>query len=386
MSLFGPSDLPEIEPSEAAIAQALLDVKREVRNRRIAMVAPVVLAAAVLVAFVAAPPQHGGLTLVPDAEASDDARLPQVFGANGVWRLAEPIGEPRPTVPGPPWQIDVPSEPSSPDYVLTPPDETDGANFDDSLPVSASTPPTPTLGQPEEADPDWADFQAEIRVAPSDDEPSSEAAPAEAPAPPLIADDGSDVAADTPEPAGVAVAPDNSSADEDVSAAVEPLPETTGDAATDGADVPAPAAADTGNPAEANPSTPQPDSADTGTQPSSAVATIVLESVLVHSAHVSVTVQVVDDDSSVIDWCNTRVDWGDGSVTGLIDPDGAAACAAPCEREAAPSEVGIFQQITFTHEYSVVIDAAPRIFVATGDGCSYTLAEFQLNPFTVVPY
>jgi len=43
------------------------------------------------------------------------------------------------------------------------------------------------------------------------------------------------------------------------------------------------------------------------------------------------------------------------------------------------------ETIVFEHDYTETIDASPRIFVATGDGCSYTLAELQLGPFTVVP-
>lgn len=380
---LGAGDLPTAEPSGETIERALREIKRDARTRRIAMVAPVVLAFAVLGAFVAAPPQHGGLALVLDAEASDENVLPRVFGANGVWRLAEPIGDSQvPAVPPPPWHIDLPDEPSTLFYVLVPPAQGD----EQSLSASASSPPTPTLRQSMEDplilgdltatepstvadDIEWSDFQPEIRIETAASEPDA-------------ADDDTDVAPDASGPAEATTPPDNSSPDEDVSGPATPAPEPTGetDAATTAS------VADTGNPSEANPSTPQPDSSDQGAQPSSAVATIVPKSVLVHRAHVSVTVQIVDDDSSVIDWCNTRVDWGDGSVTGLTDPDGEATCAAPCEQAASPSEVGINTELVFTHEYSVVIDAAPRLFVATGDGCEYTLAELQLNPFTVVPY
>jgi hypothetical protein len=99
-----------------------------------------------------------------------------------------------------------------------------------------------------------------------------------------------------------------------------------------------------------------------------------------------VKVQVVDVDSSVIDWCNTRVDWGDGSVTGVVGTNGVATCTASCEYAATPLRAGINAEIVFTHEYTAVIDAAPTIYVATGDGCRYTLAELRLNPFTVTPY
>lgn len=419
MSLFGPD--PDIDDpclSETAVAQALLDVKREVRNRGVAMVAPVVLAAAVLVAFLAAPPRHGGITLVPEAEASDENLLPRVFGANGVWRLAERIGDPQPAVPGPPWRIDVPDSPDSPEYVLEPPVEpapddsvpatepvdtetvdtetiassptaaestpssdSEHSAANESLPASASSPPAPTLGQnhSDPVDTDWSEYQPEIRV----EEPAVSNGSALA--------DTIEVAPATPDPAGEATPPDNSSADENVT---DPNgKEPSGDVAATRANealasqAHVVANADTVDLSEANPSTSQPDPTETEAQPESKVATIVSTSVLVHRAHVSVQVQVVDDDSSVIDWCNTRVDWGDGSVTGLLDADGVTACTATCERAAAPSDVGIDESITFTHEYSVVIDAAPRIFVATGDGCSsYSLAELQLPAFTVVPY
>lgn len=370
MSLFGSPDVQPPDITDERISSALADIKRDVRNKRIAMVAPLALAAAVLGAFIAAPARHGGLVLVPDAEASSN--VPQVFGANGVWRFAEPIGEPAPTVPGPPWMVDFPSEPLTPDYVLDPPAETG----EPSLPASASPPPTPTLGQTVlDAAIDWSAFQPVIRVEQNrQDEPQETEEP----------ENGSPVAS---APAEAITTQDSSSDDEDVSEAALPLSEPTGDVA----DASASETADAGSLSEANPSTPQTDLVETGAQPLSAVATIVPQSVLVHSAHVSVTVMVVDDDSSVIDWCNTRVDWGDGSVTGLAGPDGLAACTAQCEYEASPSEAGINaaginEAITFTHDYEIVIDAAPRVYVATGDGCNYTLAEFQLNPFTVVPY
>ena len=84
MMLFGSNEPPEHHLSDERIAAALSEIKQGARDRRIAMVAPLVLAAAVLTAFVAAPPQHGGITLVPEADASNEALLPRVFGANGV--------------------------------------------------------------------------------------------------------------------------------------------------------------------------------------------------------------------------------------------------------------------------------------------------------------
>ncbi|MEM7096604.1 MAG: hypothetical protein AAF567_26635 [Actinomycetota bacterium] len=457
LPVFGSHELPEHDISDERVAEALVAIKRQARDRRIAMVAPLVLAAAVMVAFVAAPQRHGGLVLVPEADASDDAVLPQVFGANGVWRLAEPIGEPALSIPGPPWMISVPDEPASPEFILVGPDEDPLDEFSNpSLPMSASTPPAPTSGQSTEStteDPepiDWTEFQPEVRLDPVDPtdtatEPTGDEGAAATAAVPADDADGTDAV--TPDPAGpqagvdgavvavddasggtaAGVDPDaaltdgaappvgqdpapsvdpqmspappaanaeeatstnSSSPDEDVPPAAPLQSDPTGDGeplapVADGS------SADTGNRAEANPSTPQLDSSDQET-PSvdtvDALATIVFQSVLVHRANVSVTVQVVDDDSSVIDWCNTRVDWGDGSVTGLLGPDGGASCAAPCEREASPSASGVNESITFTHEYSVVIDAAPQVVVATGDGCNHRLAVLQLNAFTVVPY
>ena len=155
---------------------------------------------------------------------------------------------------------------------------------------------------------------------------------------------------------------------------------------------------------EANPSTPADDPADAEGQAFSAPATILPQSVLVYSAHVSVTVMVVDDDSSVIDWCNTRVDWGDGSVSRVTGADDAALCTASCDYESTSSAasentdgentdreepdntmITVNETVSFEHDYTETIDASPRVFVATGDGCSYTLAELQLVPFTVVP-
>lgn len=145
---------------------------------------------------------------------------------------------------------------------------------------------------------------------------------------------------------------------------------------------------------EANPSTPTDDPVDTEVTTATLPATIIPHLVLVYGAHVSVTVQVVDDDSSVIDWCNTRIDWGDGSISRVVGADDAALCTAFCEYEStssAASEIDadgskvIDENILFEHEYARTTDAAPRIFVATGDGCSYTLVELQLRQFTVVP-
>ena len=148
------------------------------------------------------------------------------------------------------------------------------------------------------------------------------------------------------------------------------------------------------DPTEANPSTPTDDPVDTEVLPATLPATIIPQLVLVYSAHVSVTVQVVDDDSSVIDWCNTRVDWGDGSISRVAGVDDADLCTASCEYESissAASEIdadafeAINENIMFEHDYTQTIDATPRIFVATGDGCSYSLAELELRQFTVVP-
>lgn len=366
------SDKTEAIPdlSHSQVAMALDQIKRDARDRRIALVAPLALAAALIGAFVAAPPRYGG---VPIADAGDTTtQWPRVFGANGVWRLAEPITSAVTAPTGAPWVVELPQEPAAPSYSLAAPE---------SLSASASPPPAPTLGQPHDefldaaelavAAVDWSAHRLQMRVVAPE---------------PIFAPDAS-------APAEVETGPDSSPVDEDVTAESDVSAGPTGDTAAYAA-----AVADTGDQAQANPSTPGDDQADSGAQPSSAVATIALRSVLVHSAHVSVTVQVVDDDSSVIDWCNTRVDWGDGSVTGLPDPDGPAACAARCEQAigaygvgTSPEDLGqpnqrLATELVFTHEFDRVLDVAPRIFVATGDGCNYTLAELQLPEFTVAPY
>jgi hypothetical protein len=378
MNLFGSLDVPEPVVSEERIARALDEIRRNARNRRLAMMAPLALVAAVLGAFVAAPHRYGGLALVPDADASG-TQLPRVFGANGVWRLAEPIAEAPVVSAEPASVIEAAVPPPTPDYVLVPAPM--GGN--ESLPVSASTPPTPTPGQSLQNV-----FSEEDFAEPVDAEPVDIEALPEDPAEidwsrfrPVIVIDSGD-ASSTPEDS-TAVEPQTppklSSLDEDVKAAATQPEEPAGEFAVS-------ATAVTGDLSEANPSTPPVDPAAEETQPASRVATIIPRAVLVHSAHVSVTVRVVDDDSSVIDWCNTRVDWGDGSVAGVSGIDGEATCAALCEREASPSMLGIDSTLVFSHRYAKAIDAAPKIFVATGDGCDYTLAEFHLNPFAVVPY
>ncbi len=350
------NESPEPDLSEQRLAEMLGDIKRNSRNRRIAMVAPVVLAAAVLGAMIAAPPQHGGITEFADAESADP-QLPRVFGTNGVWRLAEPIEESPAGNPGPADMIQAATEPSSPEFSLSPPTQEDLH----SLPASTSTPPMSTSGQSLDAvspsDLDWSDFSAVIRI-----EPEAAAEPADA---------GRSTPVQT-------TTHDNSSRDENVTVADDPQSEPT-----------------TVHRA-ANPSTPPDDLVDSEAPTFDMPATIVPLSVpLVTGAHVSVTVHVVDDDSSVIDWCNTRVDWGDGSVTRAAGADDAALCTASCEYGSTSSVAGnistannsrtIDEVLHFQHDYADTIDVAPRIFVATGDGCSYTIAELQLPQFTVVP-
>lgn len=382
MNLFGSSDLVVPELSDDHVARALAEIRRNARNRRLAMMAPLALVAAVVGAFMASPQRYGGLALVADADAAN-TQLPRVFGANGVWRVPEVIGDSPLASPGPASVVEAPSPLPAPDYQLVPPSEEEL----NSLPVSASTPPMPTPGQFAEADPvaddarivpdledpepaageiDWSNFLPVIVVASG----------------PSVDPAGNDTTSSTPEDSASAddsTPPTLSSQDEDVSVAATQPEEPTGEIAD-------PATAVIGDLGEANPSTPAEHPAEGATQPASRIATIIPQTVLVHSAHVSVTVRVVDDDSSVIDWCNTRVDWGDGSVTGVTVADEVALCAASCEHEASSSATGIDAEIVFTHQYQQMIDAAPRIFVATGDGCNYTLAEYQLNEFFVVPY
>ncbi|MGZ0178554.1 MAG: hypothetical protein ACKVIQ_16945 [Acidimicrobiales bacterium] len=385
-------DIPEVDLTELRVSQMLGDIKRNSRNRRIAMFAPVVLAAAVLGAMIAAPPRHGGLALVADAE-TPDPQLPRVFGSNGVWRLAKPIEEAPATDPGPADMIQAPTGPTAPSFMLLPPDQEDL----NSLSTSMSTPPMSTSRQSPDtaaagsvyewvdpADSDRSAFSAVIRIelndvasttrnaAESDDPATKVLTPVEIAITPDIPSNGPDDSVSDNSDTDESDMPD----DGDVTVAVEE-PRT-----------------EPQDPTEANPSTPTDDPVDTEVLPATLPATIIPQLVLVYSAHVSVTVQVVDDDSSVIDWCNTRVDWGDGSISRVAGVDDADLCTASCEYESissAASEIdadafeAINENIMFEHDYTQTIDATPRIFVATGDGCSYSLAELELRQFTVVP-
>ena len=385
-------DIPEVDLTELRVSQMLGDIKRNSRNRRIAMFAPVVLAAAVLGAMIAAPPRHGGLALVADAE-TPDPQLPRVFGSNGVWRLAKPIEEAPATDPGPADMIKAPTGPTARSFMLLPPDQEDL----NSLSTSMSTPPMSTSRQSPDtaaagsvyewvdpADSDRSAFSAVIRIelndvasttrnaAESDDPATKVLTPVEIAITPDIPSNGPDDSVSDNSDTDESDMPD----DGDVTVAVEE-PRT-----------------EPQDPTEANPSTPTDDPVDTEVLPATLPATIIPQLVLVYSAHVSVTVQVVDDDSSVIDWCNTRVDWGDGSISRVAGVDDADLCTASCEYESissAASEIdadafeAINENIMFEHDYTQTIDATPRIFVATGDGCSYSLAELELRQFTVVP-
>jgi hypothetical protein len=411
-------DVPEVDLSEMRVSKMLDDIKRNSRNRRIALFAPVILAAAVLGAMIAAPPQHGGLALVADAEAPDP-QLPRVFGSNGVWRLAEPIEEAPAGDPGPADMIEAPTEPTAPAFTLSPPQNEDLQ----SLPTSTPTPPASTSGQslvsvepattdasPFQADPatlDWSAFSADIRIekhapmaVPSVSNPAVPATPAED-------NPGEDTPAETAQAEAAALERDLTPGE-----TATPPDTLSNDLAPPGVQndgnvtvaVEEPHTERMQNYPEANPSTPADDPTDAEGQAFSAPATILPQSVLVYSAHVSVTVMVVVDDSSVIDWCNTRVDWGDGSVSRVTGADDAALCTASCyykSTSSAASEntdgentdreepdntvITVNEIVSFEHDYTETIDASPRVFVATGDGCSFTLAELQLGPFTVVP-
>jgi len=379
-------DIPEVDLSEQRVSQMLGDIKRNSRNRRIAMFAPVILAAAVLGAMIAAPPRHGGLALVADAEMPDP-RLPRVFGSNGVWRLAKPIEEAPATHPGPADMIQAPTEPTAPSFMLLPPDQEDL----NSLSTSTSAPPMSTSRQlPDTAaaspvyesvdppDSDPSAFSAVIRIEPND--VASDA---------RTAAESTDPATKVLTPVEIATTPDIPSNGPDDSDTEESGTPDDGDV-TVAVEEPQTKPQD---PTEANPSTPTHDPVDTEVLAATLPATIIPQLVLVYSAHVSVTVQVVDDDSSVIDWCNTRVDWGDGSISRVAGVDDADLCTASCEYESisstaseidADASVAINENIMFEHDYTQTIDATPRIFVATGDGCSYSLAELELQEFTVV--
>jgi hypothetical protein len=380
-------DIPNVDLSEQRVYKMLRDIKRNARNRRIALFTPVLLAVAVLGAMIAAPARHGGLALIAEAEMADP-QLPRVFGSNGVWSLAEPIEEAPVIDPGIADMIQAPTEMTAPLFTLSPPDK---ENLN-SIPTSMSTPPVSTSGQSPDmsaasfadewanpADVDWSAFRAAIRIESNEVERDANSMAA-----------STDWAAEVLTPVQTTATSDTPSNGPEDSLSDDLDKPDDGDA-TVAVKQPRTKPQDL---TEANPSTPTDDPVDTEVTTATLPATIIPHLVLVYGAHVSVTVQVVDDDSSVIDWCNTRIDWGDGSISRVVGADDAALCTAFCEYEStssAASEIDadgskvIDENILFEHEYARTTDAAPRIFVATGDGCSYTLVELQLRQFTVVP-
>ena len=380
-------DIPNVDLSEQRVYKMLRDIKRNARNRRIALFTPVLLAVAVLGAMIAAPARHGGLALIAEAEMADP-QLPRVFGSNGVWSLAEPIEEAPVIDPGIADMIQAPTEMTAPLFTLSPPDK---ENLN-SIPTSMSTPPVSTSGQSPDmsaasfadewanpADVDWSAFRAAIRIESNEVERDANSVAA-----------STDWAAEVLTPVQTTATSDTPSNGPEDSLSDDLDKPDDGDA-TVAVKQPRTKPQDL---TEANPSTPTDDPVDTEVTTATLPATIIPHLVLVYGAHVSVTVQVVDDDSSVIDWCNTRIDWGDGSISRVVGADDAALCTAFCEYEStssAASEIDadgskvIDENILFEHEYARTTDAAPRIFVATGDGCSYTLVELQLRQFTVVP-
>jgi hypothetical protein len=277
---------------------------------------------------------------------------------------------------------------TAPLFTLSPPDK---ENLN-SIPTSMSTPPVSTSGQSPDmsaasfadewanpADVDWSAFRAAIRIESNEVERDANSMAA-----------STDWAAEVLTPVQTTATSDTPSNGPEDSLSDDLDKPDDGDA-TVAVKQPRTKPQDL---TEANPSTPTDDPVDTEVTTATLPATIIPHLVLVYGAHVSVTVQVVDDDSSVIDWCNTRIDWGDGSISRVVGADDAALCTAFCEYEStssAASEIDadgskvIDENILFEHEYARTTDAAPRIFVATGDGCSYTLVELQLRQFTVVP-
>lgn len=350
MSLFASLQSSEPSLSDDEVAQALHQVKKTARVNRLVIVAPVLFVAAIAGAFVAAPPNYSDL-LVTEAEASDDPHLPRVFGANGVWKFAEPISEQPVPATGPASMVEAPVDSLAPSYVLVPPVTLPPASpvaTSQSLPVSTPTPPSSTPEQTEDqsvvvdpADIDWSLFTPVIRVEPPVVAPESSAPAEESAAEPAATADTSSIASSQ--------------------------------------------AADVGIPGEVFPSLPPQGSSLDTSQP----ASVVPVSVLVHNAHVTVRVQVVDVDSSSIDACNTRVDWGDGTTSGMTTADEVTACMASCNADVdatADATVGINAELLFEHDYAGAIDAEPRVYVASGDGCSYRLAELGLPRIAIVPW
>ena len=446
MSVFGTPHGPEPHISDERIGEVLSSIKQQRRKSQLMLIAPAALVAAVAIAFVAAPPQYGELALGTDAEASNADTLPWVFGQNGVWAFAEPIAAEVDSTSTSPAVIDLPSSPLSPSFALLPPDGGSAV----SLPVPVSTPPTPAPG--ESLDTSAADsptgsadeFVLPLRPGPAADTSQTAAPQTSAPQPAEAAAAGIDpdslsavdVRLVLPElPTTVAAAsgpsgptgpvPTDLTAGTPIDDETAALSTAADDVTTMYADGPADSAATTvDDEPGAYPSTPpvlSPAVIDSEPSVASATATATATgnaatfgrvTVLVHSAHVSVLAEVIDNDSPVIDWCNTFVDWGDGSATGVVDPDGVAVCAASCESTATASarlpggrgpgsddtaidtandgarndSTGVSAELEFAHTYEHDIDAAPTIWVATGDGCRFDAASFQLNPFSVRPY
>lgn len=121
--------------------------------------------------------------------------------------------------------------------------------------------------------------------------------------------------------------------------------------------------------------------------PSSQPATVTIVGVLVHSGHVSVTVEVTDVDSQFINWCDTRIEWGDGSVSGPNGIGAGQGCADTCEQFLPAPTLKSSNQIVFESSFDRAVDLAPRIVVSTTSVCGENEeTTFEMRPFSVVPY
>lgn len=396
MTMFGSLGQDEPPISDEQIAAALAHVKRRRSHRRSLLIAPAILGISVVTAFVAAPPRYGDIELVADAGASAANEMPWVFGQNGVWKFAEPIAEPIATSQTPPngdtSEIAVFEDMQRPQYTLVPHDAAAAKSF----PVPMPTPPASALGQilrnagtaagstdsaslEEPLIVDWTEFALPVRTA----DPLVIMAN-----PPAAIDDESLLPAlDAEQSAPDGPAPAELSTTEIATATAIAIDESTlpePSVPTDGV-VPN-ATSDVDDATSANPSTHSNVVAD---EPSTASASPVAVgvTVLVHSAHVSVSIQVVDEDSRVLDRCNTMIDWGDGRIDMVSGVDEQASCAAACEQQAGSSTPGsLTERIVFEHTYETAIEASPIVTLVTADDCVRTSTVLHLNPFVVLPF
>lgn len=451
MNLFDISDqeIPEPDLSRERVESMIQDIRRNDRNRRVAMMAPFVLVVAVIGTMFVAPSRYGGLDWVPEAGAVDE-ELPRVFGSNGVWKRPAPIAETT-NQPTSPQHKSFYKNPERPDFSLVLPTRKQRNSF----PVSTSPPPALILGQSQQRTANnGPKYELPILLAPAVQTPTKSSAdsgfdpiraldptykpPAQqppashqaqvqgeltTPAPPLVesappaeqatpvehaqpaeqtqsdlvqADEiqGSADAGGTPDSLEQAIV---------VSSDMAPS-QTTQDFTSEGSNEPDTTTKslnydDVKTPSVEGVSQPEDGSDLEQVKPSTSAlgpdsnadivshASLSRREVMVRSAHVTVVVDLIAEQHSVIDWCGTWVDWGDSPNTQITSTSGDTTCAAQCEYVESSPGAGIDLQLTFSHEYSQAADISPKVHVATGTNCAaIEPTTLQLANFAVSPY